>query len=124
MEFLLLVIIGLLTYIAFFTPERRESRKLKKLNKLFNTSSKTIEEFADTVVTATNKITEEEVLRQEEENLDKVVKEQTAIDLANGIPPYKTEGELWNAIFRGEPRNEAHLQARITLLKDLEEQNK
>ena len=111
MEFLLLVIIGLLTYIAFFTPERRRERLERKLN-----------ERVTLLNAVYDQVQKEKDL--EEENLDKVVKEQTAIDLANGIPPYKTEGELWNAIFRVEPRNEEHSQARITLLKDLEEQKK
>ena len=108
MEFLLFIIIGLLTYIAFFTPERRRERIVRKLNeriKLLNSVYDHVQNEKDL----------------EEENFDKVVKEQIAIDLANGIPPYKTEGELWNAIFRGEPRNEEHLKVREILLKDLEE---
>lgn len=37
MYFLLVVIILLLSYIAFFTPERRRDREIRRIQKLFNT---------------------------------------------------------------------------------------
>ncbi len=37
MIYLLIIIIVLLTYIAFFTPERRQQREIKRVQKIFNT---------------------------------------------------------------------------------------
>ncbi len=34
---LLIIIIVLLTYIAFFTPERRHQREIRRVQKIFNT---------------------------------------------------------------------------------------
>ena len=37
MTYLLLIIIALLIYIAFFTPKKREQRDIRRVQKLFNT---------------------------------------------------------------------------------------
>ena len=37
MTYLLLIIIAILIYIAFFTPEKREKRAIRRVQKIFNT---------------------------------------------------------------------------------------
>lgn len=45
MYYLLLVIIALLIYIAFFTPEKRRQREIRRVQKIFNATPPTPEQF-------------------------------------------------------------------------------
>lgn len=45
MNYLLLVITALLIYIAFFTPEKRRQREIRRVQKVFNTTHPTPEQF-------------------------------------------------------------------------------
>ncbi len=45
MIYLLLVIIALLIYIAFFTPEKRKQREIRRVQKVFNATLPAPEQF-------------------------------------------------------------------------------